>query len=297
MRSSLQSALPPARLVKPRTCGTLARQRACDGRRSGRSRCRAGAGRAGRIRMPPRSSCESCRLPLTCGRAALVSTASAPLSEVSPSVAARPASETRPLPPVSELDRLSAPASRPAAIGLPSQLPSACTEGDLRLIVAFEREPGSRPRRAVVAGLDGLPGELEREPGPLLLQQSAQRRQVALESHLLAAPGEAALGRQRAGAVIEGKVQVERVDLVARSGPLVDIADAAVDDLHAGGRKLLERRREVASARERAARPVLRRRNRHGLHSSIAARGRLRGLSPAARRKASPSCAGPARRP
>ena len=135
MRSSLQSAFPPGRLVKPRTCGTLGGA-ACDGLLSG-----AAASGPGRIRMPPRSSCESLKVPLTYGRAALVSIASEPLSDVSPSVASRSASAMRSLPPVSELESASAPASRPAAIGLPTQLPSFCAEGDLRRILPSSASP------------------------------------------------------------------------------------------------------------------------------------------------------------
>ena len=113
--------------------------------------------------MPPRSSCESFRVPLTYGRAALVSIASAPVSEVSPSVAVRSASETRSLPPVSELDKRERSGIAPGGDRLAARpAPERLHGGRLEADVAFEREPGSHLDRPVVAGLDRLSGELER---------------------------------------------------------------------------------------------------------------------------------------
>ena len=187
MRSSLQSNPPPARLVKPRTCGPFAgasvrRRMSSMGSACGLAAGGAAPGGPGRIRMRPRSSSERCRLPLRWGRAPLVSMVSAPSSEVSPSVAVSRESETRPSALASELDRLSAPGSGcPASIRPPSQLARSRAGGCFDADKSVERQPGGNVERPVVAGLDGPPGKLEGQPTLLLLQHGADRRQGAHE--------------------------------------------------------------------------------------------------------------------
>ena len=73
----------------------------------------------------------------------------------------------------------------------------------MTLTLPSSASPAGNVERSVVAGLDRLSGKLEGQPALLLLQQARIGDRAAHECHLLAAPGEAALGLERAADVVE----------------------------------------------------------------------------------------------